>query len=144
MCLTASALSRVRGSDTLLIHVVFNLLKNSLKAIEAKGHGTIDIIVTQDAHLVRIEFRDTGIGIAKALLPFIFFPFVTGGNNMHGTGIGLAFSKLAIEGLGGSIVCQSEEGNGTTFLITLPQEPPLAQEDRQALAASDAQLLGRS
>lgn len=110
-----------RGSDTLLIHVFFNLLKNSLKAIEKKGNGDIEIAVSRIGERTRIEFRDTGIGIPTSLLPFVFIPFVTGGNSMHGTGIGLAFSKLVVESFGGTMTCTSCEGVGTTFVITLPQ-----------------------
>lgn len=110
-----------RGSDTLLIHVFFNLLKNSLKAIEQRGEGGIEIVVSRIGERTRIEFHDTGTGIPASLLPFIFIPFVTGGNSMHGTGIGLAFSKLVVESFGGTMTCTSWEGVGTTFVITLPQ-----------------------
>ena len=121
------------GSDTLLIHVFFNLLKNSLKALEKKGGGAISIAISSSSGRARIEFRDTGSGIPPSLLPFIFMPFVSGDDSMHGTGIGLAFSKLVVESFGGTMTCTSQEGVGTTFVITLPQHQTTESCDRAEL-----------
>lgn len=108
------------GSDVLMIHVLFNMLKNSLSAIEAKGSGTVSIAADAAPEGNMLIIRDTGAGIPPDILPFIFMPFVTGDSRMQGTGIGLSFCKLVVESFGGRMSCESDTQSGTTFTITLP------------------------
>lgn len=112
--------AKFRGSDLLMVHVIFNLIKNALKAIEAKGTGGMQISIRSNKSSTTMIFSDTGIGIPKDLLPCIFMPFVTGGRRMQGTGVGLAFAKYVIDSFGGKISCQSEMDHGTCFIIELP------------------------
>ncbi len=109
------------GSDLLMMHVLFNMLKNALNAVEAKGTGTISVLTRASDGESALVFHDTGAGIPSDILPFIFMPFVTGGARMQGTGIGLSFCKLVIEGFGGRISCVSDPERGTEFTITLPE-----------------------
>lgn len=119
--------ARFWGSDHLFTHVIFNLLRNAIKAIEARGSGSIAITVDAMPKETLLTFSDTGAGIPPELLPVIFIPFVTGGSRMHGTGIGLSFCRLVIESFGGTIHCHSEVGAGTTFTVRLPR--PHEQSD---------------
>lgn len=109
------------GSEQLMVHVIFNLLRNALKAIDQHGDGIIEIIVTPSTHENELAFTDTGAGVPPELLPLIFMPFVTGGSRMQGTGVGLAFCKMVIEAFGGRISCHSKVGISTTFTINLPR-----------------------
>lgn len=74
----------------------------------------------------RIVVRDTGIGIAPEMLPHLFLPFHQGDNSTSrrydGTGLGLAITRRLVELHGGRIEIQSEVGQGTTVLVTLPAE----------------------
>ena len=109
-----------QGLEVLMVHVIFNLVKNALRAIAAAGTGQI-IIETRTApgaHLLSVS--DTGQGIEPAALPYIFVPFVTGHADSGGAGIGLSFCRRVIEDFDGSIVCFSRPGKGTTFEIRLP------------------------
>ena len=109
-----------RGVEVLMVHVIFNLVKNALRAIAAAGTGhiVIEAKTTPAGHLLSVS--DTGRGIEPAALPYIFVPFVTGHAETGGAGIGLAFCRRVIEGFDGSISCSSEPGKGTTFEIRLP------------------------
>jgi len=70
-----------------------------------------------------ISIADTGIGIAKEDLPFIFNDFYTGNDGQKiekSTGVGLSIARRIIEAHDGSISVESELGKGSTFTIHLP------------------------
>jgi signal transduction histidine kinase len=68
-------LLRFSGSDSLIVFVIFNLLKNALYAIRESGDGKIEINAHQQDGFCVLNFRDTGPGIAADVLPRIFDPF---------------------------------------------------------------------
>jgi signal transduction histidine kinase len=108
------------GSDTVVVFVLFNLLKNALHAIRVGGDGEITISAVQDQDFCVLQFRDTGPGIAPDVLPYIFDAFFTTKRHGSGAGMGLAFCRRATELLGGSIECSSTRGIHTTFTVRLP------------------------
>ena len=67
-----------------------------------------------------VSVQDTGIGIPLELQENLFQKFVVGGQEASGSGLGLAFCKLAVEAHGGHIWVDSEPGEGATFTFTLP------------------------
>lgn len=114
-----------RGSDLLMTHVLFNLLKNALYHIAKAGKGRIFIRLEPSPHGNRLVFRDTGSGIPSEVLPHIFTRFYSwssGGDEGLGAGIGLAFCRTVMESFGGSIVCDSKPGEFTEFVMTFPVE----------------------
>jgi PAS domain S-box-containing protein len=108
------------GDENLIKHVFFNLLKNALYFIEKSGKGEIQIWTDQISDYNQVYFKDTGLGIAEERLPKIFDQFFTFETH-HGTGIGLAFCKLVMETIGGSIQCQSEQNTYTQFILSFPK-----------------------
>jgi signal transduction histidine kinase len=66
----------------------------------------------------KLIFKDTGKGIAKEIIPNLFEPFFS--RRHHGTGIGLAFCARIMEAHGGTISCDSIEGEYVTFEMTFP------------------------
>jgi two-component system CAI-1 autoinducer sensor kinase/phosphatase CqsS len=112
-----------RGSDLLMSHVLFNLLKNGFRAIEARGsdnnHVAISLTRTPEWNLLTVT--DTGTGVPPELLEYIFIPFVSGQSPGAGAGLGLSFCRMVVEGSGGTIACHSPPGGGTTFTIRLPK-----------------------
>ncbi|HEV2614155.1 MAG TPA: ATP-binding protein [Gammaproteobacteria bacterium] len=104
----------VHGEQLLLIHVFFNLLKNSLYYIAKARKGNIDISIKDHA----VYFKDTGTGIEKEHLPHIFKRFFS--KTYHGAGIGLTFCQWVMDNLGGEITCESEEGHYTLFILRFP------------------------
>lgn len=106
------------GIPLLMIHVFFNLIKNSLYYIYSKAEGLIEIRLEKNKPYNKIYFRDNGKGIPKDQLTYVFQRFFSKTHN--GTGLGLAFCKMVIQNLNGNIYCNSEEGKYTEFVIELP------------------------
>jgi len=75
-------------------------------------------------NFIEISIKDTGIGIPKGKLEFIFerFAQIDKSTSRHneGSGIGLALVKSLVEMHGGEISAHSEEGKGSEFIVTLP------------------------
>ena len=76
-----------------------------------------------------MQDSDTGVGIPKSFLPYIFHKFTRGANVKksvpEGTGLGLYIVKQFIDLHGGEISVSSKEGEGTTFAFTLPLDKSL-------------------
>jgi len=93
-----------------------NLFNNSIQAME-KG-GELIVRGERDGNYVRVEVKDTGIGIPREDVERIFDPFFT--TKSRGIGLGLSIVKKVVEENGGRISVESEPGKGTTFTIWLP------------------------
>jgi signal transduction histidine kinase len=114
---------RLRGAvwdESLLRHILSNLLNNAIKYSPANGQVQFDLAVAEKA--VTFRFQDRGIGIPKADQAQLFQPFFRAQNttNIPGTGLGLAIVKKCVDAHGGEIALHSEVGSGTTFTVTLP------------------------
>jgi PAS domain S-box-containing protein len=136
------------GDAARLRQVLLNLLSNAVKFTE-KGEVVVLVETEKAARgLVRLEFavRDTGIGIPQDRMDRLFTSFsqvdASTTRRYGGTGLGLAISKRLIALMGGTIAVESEEGQGSTFRISLSAEPA---ELPTRPSADDAlpQLLGR-
>lgn len=104
-----------------LKQVFWNLSINAIQAMPNGGELTIDIgNETQDSGFIEIVFKDTGTGIAKENLDFIFYPFFS--TKEVGSGLGLAIAYRIVEEHKGKIKVESEIGKGTTFRIYLPKQ----------------------
>jgi two-component system, sensor histidine kinase and response regulator len=103
----------------LIRRVLQNLLSNALKVTPAGGD--VRIVITPSRSEVRVAVTDTGPGISPEYHQRIFERFgqVEDRTNRLGTGLGLAFCKLAIEAHGGRIGVESEVGKGSTFWLAL-------------------------
>ncbi len=112
------------GAEILMVHVLFNLLKNALYYIAKAGKGEITIRLTGSEKGSVLIFRDTGTGIPQDVLPHIFTRFYTWvpeRESKVGTGVGLAFCRSVMSSLGGSISCRSVYGEYTEFVLTFPE-----------------------
>lgn len=124
----------VAAPRLLVIHVLFNLIKNALYFVQKAGKGDICIGAEQDKNESRITVHDTGMGIAPGIRPHIFDRFYTTTHTGQGAGIGLSFCRLVMDSIGGSIRCDSEEGEYTTFTLSFPNRQNLKTDS--ALSAS--------
>ncbi|WP_224373015.1 sensor histidine kinase [Hyalangium versicolor] len=119
--LTIYAESRVRGhwDRARLDQVLSNLLSNALKY---GAGGPIDVTLTADSTWVFLSVRDRGIGIPPEDQARIFerFERAVPGRNYSGFGVGLWICKQIIDALGGRIRVESQQGQGSTFEVTLP------------------------
>lgn len=124
------------GNEILTTHVLFNLFKNALRAIDKAGHGRISIVLRKGSGgRNEIVFSDTGPGMAAEIAAHIFVPFYTNEAIGIGTGIGLSFCRSVIESFDGTISCTSAPGAGTQFVISFPR--PIAPSEAQASTRSD-------
>ncbi len=104
----------------LIRRVIANLIGNALKFTSVQGRITVTV-ATEDP-MVRVSVRDDGFGIApeNQLLIFDKFGQVGPEAKVRGFGLGLAFSKMAVEAHGGQIGVESAVGQGSTFWFLLP------------------------
>jgi two-component system, CAI-1 autoinducer sensor kinase/phosphatase CqsS len=112
----------IHAPNVLIIHVLFNLLKNGIYYVHKAGKGELTVTTVQSltaAHAIVIE--DTGTGIPPQNIKRIFERFYTTSESGHGSGIGLSFCKMVMDGLGGSITCESEYGVYTRFTLLFPR-----------------------
>lgn len=117
----APNLPRVHGDAIQLQQVLLNLVLNAFHAMElgVSGERTV-ALSTHDGHdgTVRLEVADSGPGIAPDKLKRVFDPFYT--TKASGMGLGLPICRKILAVHGGSLAVRSREGEGATFVCTLP------------------------
>ena len=115
-------------TDQLRLNQIFiNILSNAIKYTEPGGRVSVDLCeehsdVTGCIKLIYVV-SDTGIGMSPEFMENMYKPFSrqvdSRVNSIQGTGLGLAITKQMVDMIGGTIDCQSEQGKGTTFTVTL-------------------------
>lgn len=101
--------------------IIYNLLSNAIKY--NKVGGKIDVSLSLNKDQAVITIADNGIGMSKEKMKHLYTRFFDGDyrkQNMPGTGIGLSLTHDLVKLHHGDIQCESQEGKGTTFTITLP------------------------
>ncbi len=131
---------KLKADPDKLRQIIFNLVSNALKFTEKGG-----VTITATAMPVKAGFqgqfgqtmmaiavKDTGIGIELAAQGHIFDEFYqvdnTSTRKYSGTGLGLSIARKLTDLLGGKLDLQSQPGQGSTFTITLPQQPTRYQQ----------------
>ncbi len=144
----------VLADRTRLRQVVLNLISNAVKFTE---QGQVALIVAEAGQWVRVEVRDTGMGIPSGEQEAIFDEFGRSERSVSrgygGMGLGLAITRRLIELHGGQVSVRSsgEEGEGSTFVFTLPvlnqpggaAEAPAPASNTVLLLAEDLAPAGR-
>lgn len=102
--------------------VMQNLLENAIKFTPEKGKVSLRIKASKQK--VTVKVKDNGVGIPKKNQDELFTKFFQAENvrkmKMEGTGLGLFIVKNIVDKHEGDIECNSEEGKGTEFIVTLP------------------------
>jgi CheY-like chemotaxis protein len=107
-----------------LRQILFNLVGNAVKFTEAGRVGvSVDVAERdEESMLLRVEVRDSGIGIDAETRAILFQPFTQADRSTTrrygGTGLGLTICRRLIQQMGGEIGVESEPGRGSTFSFT--------------------------
>lgn len=111
---------KIQCNDGKLHQAFLNLINNAEQAIMEKG--TIKISTRSEVNSLQIIIKDNGCGISNDLISRITEPFFTTKAPGNGTGLGLSITYNIIKEHDGNLEFNSEEGAGTTVLVTLPIE----------------------
>ncbi|OGC02501.1 hypothetical protein A2V82_02060 [candidate division KSB1 bacterium RBG_16_48_16] len=115
---------RIRGNKSLFQSLIRNLLTNAI--YYNRANGNVWLKARHDEHKIRIEVKDTGIGIPKSEQERIFERFYridkSRSKNAGGTGLGLSIVKHITEAFSGTFGVESRPGEGSTFWIEFPVE----------------------
>lgn len=127
----------VEGDKIKFSQVMSNLIRNAFKFTKEGGLTVKARSTVINQHLeVKMEFRDTGIGIPKDKWEYIFDRFTQIDSDLsreyEGTGLGLSISRKILELMGGSIDLESEPGKGTVFFVEV--RFPMVDTNKKVLA----------
>jgi PAS domain S-box-containing protein len=115
----------VSGDPHRLQQVIWNLLSNAVKFTPSGGRLAVALRDVGDN--VELSVSDTGVGIRREVLPFVFDRFRQADpsttRSQGGLGLGLAIVRHLVELHGGSVTVRSVVGQGTTFTVELPARP---------------------
>lgn len=114
----SSNIPKVNVDNGQIRQVFLNIILNGLEAMPSGGVMTISTKMDYTAKNLKVYFKDTGTGMNKETKKNIFNPFFT--TKKSGTGLGLSVAHRIILDHHGSIDVESQEGQGTTFVISLP------------------------
>jgi two-component system, sensor histidine kinase and response regulator len=116
----------IPGDPAELRQVLLGLLSNATKFTE-RGLVSVSGSLESGGAIVRLEVRDTGVGIAADDIVDLFEPFHGGDRSFSrrqgGLGLGLAVGRRLVRHMSGTLSCTSEIGKGTTFVVRLPANP---------------------
>jgi signal transduction histidine kinase len=112
-----------RVDEQRMRQILFNLVSNAIRFSNAGGNVRVEA-VRQDDQIV-FTITDDGVGIPEDVMPAIFRPFETHGQQGRrgGAGLGLSIVKSLVELHGGGVDIRSEEGKGTTVIVRIPITP---------------------
>ncbi len=132
-------LSFVYGDKNRLRQVFINIVDNAIKYSD-KG-DTVSVEAYEEDGEICISISDTGIGISKEDLPKIKTKFFKANHTRRGSGIGLAVADEIIQRHGGTLDIDSQQGVGTTVMITLPCMQSSGGEKSENNSTVDVELI---
>ncbi len=136
-----SAVDQIDADERRLKQLLYNLVSNALKFTPERGEVRVSVCSLGES--IELRVADTGVGIAPEECQKIFQSFYqvdsTLSKEAQGTGLGLAVVSQIAELHGGNVRVESEPGEGSTFIVTIPRHPSPALEvieEPQGAAAS--------
>ena len=118
---------RIEANEIQFSQLMLNLILNGFQAMEEGGVLTVGTSYNESS--IHIRVADTGCGIAESVRDKIFEPFFTTKEAGRGTGLGLAIAAQVVADHKGTISCQSRQGEGTAFTVTIPRKAKFEQEE---------------
>jgi len=139
----------VYGSKLHLRQIFLNIYSNCVKYNKPGGsiRTTLECLeLTQSTVTYRWTIADTGIGMSEEFVKRVFEPFVQERHDARsvyqGTGLGMSIVKSLIDKMGGTITVTSQEGVGSTFVITIPFEIAPESAFQPVVSAKEASIRG--
>ena len=123
---TIVAAATVKGNRHHLRQVINNLIDNAIKFTPSGGKVHVKLDVNATTSQAYLSVKDTGVGIADDEKPQLFDRFYRGDRSRRrdavtrGTGLGLSICQAIIKGHGGSLKIESQIGQGSCFMVSLP------------------------
>ena len=114
--------SGLRFSKANMRSILLNLITNAIKYRSPERLPLISVCCRVEKDKVTIKVKDNGLGVPASQLSKIFVMFKRYHTHTEGTGVGLYLVKRIVENYGGTIEVESTEGQGSTFIINLPQK----------------------
>jgi PAS domain S-box-containing protein len=122
----------IKGNSQQLGQVITNLLMNACHALTNKRNGVwLETRFDAENDQINISVRDEGCGMSREESARIMEPFFTTKLDSGGTGLGLFISQSIVKEHGGTMHFTSEQGKGTTFIVTLPTGKTASREHLQ-------------
>jgi len=138
----AGDLGEMRSDLTKLRQTLLNLLSNANKFTDK---GEVRVKGRVDGDFIRIEVRDSGIGMSDEQIGRLFQPFSQADTETTrrygGTGLGLTISRRFCEMMGGTVEVTSRLGEGSTFTVRLPRQSPESRSTITAIAPESEHLV---
>jgi two-component system nitrogen regulation sensor histidine kinase NtrY len=119
-------LGTIAADPDLMHRALSNLVLNAMDAMTSGG--TLTLRTRRGEGKAMVEVADTGSGLTPEECERIFTPYYT--SKQHGTGLGLAVVQSVVSDHGGRISVQSKPGQGTTFVIELPDHFDVARKEQ--------------
>lgn len=124
-------IDKVIADDRRVKQMLLNLLTNAIKFTPA---GEVSLVVKKVQRGITFTVSDTGIGIDSSQFNFLFEPFKQLDSRLNrqyeGTGLGLALTRKLARLHGGDVLVESTLGEGSRFILFLPNQPQLEQRER--------------
>ncbi len=137
------------GDPLRLRQILVNIIGNAVKYTPAGGSIHVHFAQRPDqkdrVDTVWLDFlcEDNGIGMSQAFLERIFVPFErvqsAAVNKIEGTGLGMSIVKSLVDSMGGEILVESREGEGSRFTVSLPL--PMSPQTRKTALPDGAEVL---
>lgn len=132
----ASAVKTIIADERRLRQILTNLLSNAVKFTAEDGAIGLDVQIEEERNCLTFTVWDTGIGIEESDLHRLFHPFVQLDSSLsrryEGTGLGLTIVLRLVALHGGSLMVESQKGQGSRFIVRLPCQAVLEETDRVA------------
>ena len=139
------------GDPLRLRQIIVNIVGNAVKYTSDGGNIQVDFAQRPGTEgKVWLDFvcRDTGVGMSPEFLEKIFLPFervqTTANQQIEGTGLGMSIVKKLVDGMGGDIAVESQEGKGSCFTVHLPLSISALGNGAPALPVGHAVLVAES